>query len=118
MLIDLRGLHVFNVMCLGKSSSQKNKYCTPSKHTHEIHFKNQVKNNNIQERLNGEFRVHKKTFRDLKKDDSPAISRLQMYHNYLLHMDLDGDTPALRIGIEIKDKNPIITVIQNATIKN
>ena len=42
-----------------------------------------------------------------------------MYHNYFrLYVGLDEDTPALRVGIEIKGKNQIITVIQNATVKN
>lgn len=85
------------------------------KHIKEIHLKNQVANNNIQERLNGEFRDREKVFRGLKKDDSPAIVGIQFYHNYIRsHMSLDGDTPADRVGIKINGDNKWLTIIQNA----
>lgn len=54
----------------------------------------------------------------MKKDDSPAITGMKLYHNYIrLHMSLDGDTPAKRAGIEIKGDNKWITIIQNASEK-
>ena len=87
-----------------------------AKHIKEIHLRNQVANNNIQERLNGEFRDREKTFRGLKKDDSPAIAGIQLYHNYIReHMSLDGDTPADRAGIKVTGNNKWITLIQNAS---
>ena len=89
----------------------------PSRHVKEVHFRNQVSNNNIQERLNEEFRDREKTFRGLKKDDSPAITRIQLYHNYIRpHMSLDNDTPASRAGIDIKGDNKWKTIIQNASL--
>ena len=87
-----------------------------AKHIKEIHIKNQVAHNNIQERLNGEFRDREKVFRGLKNDDSPAIAGIQLYHNYVRpHMSLDGDTPADRAGIKITGNNKWITLIQNAS---
>ena len=100
-----------------KEFAPKNFLHKPSKHVKEIHFKNQVANNNIQERLNGEFRDREKVFRGLKKDDSPAITGIKTYHNYIRpHMGLDGDTPASRAGIEIRGDNKWKTIIQNASL--
>ena len=61
----------------------KNFLHRPSKHVKEVHFRNQVANSNIQERLNGEFRDREKIFGGLKKDDSPAITGIKLYHNYI-----------------------------------
>jgi hypothetical protein len=67
------------------------------------------------ERLNGEFRDREKVFRGLKKDDSPAITGIRLYHNYIRpHMGLDGDTPADRARIKIEGENKWITLIQNS----
>ena len=99
-----------------KEYALKNFLHKPSKHIKEIHFKNQMANNNIQERLNGEFRDREKVFRGLKKVDSPAIAGIKIYHNYIKpHMGLDDDTPALRAGIEVKGINKWLTIIQNAS---
>jgi transposase-like protein len=99
-----------------KEFAPKNDLQKPSEHIKEIHFKNQRKNNNIEERLNGEFRDREKTFRGLKKDDSPAIAGIQLYHNYLRpHSSLNNDTPADRAGVIIKGDNKWITIIQNAS---
>ncbi len=88
-----------------------------SKHVKDIHLKDQVANNNIQKRLNGEFRDREKIFRGLKKPDSPAITGIKLYHNFIRpHMGLDGDTPASRAGINIKGNNKWLTIIQNASL--
>ena len=101
-----------------KEFAPKNDFQKKSEHIKEIHFKNQRKNNNIEERLNGEFRDREKTFRGLKKDDSPAITGIQLYHNYLRpHSSLNNDTPADRSGIKIEGDNKWITIIQNASKK-
>ena len=87
-----------------------------AKHIKEIHLKNQVTNNNIQEKLNGEFRDREKVFRGIKKADGSIITGIKLYHNYIRpHMSLDGDTPADRSGIEIKGDNKWLTIIQNAS---
>ena len=97
----------------------KNFLHKPSEHVKDIHFKNQVANNNIQERLNGEFRDREKIFRELKKNDSPAIYGIKLYHNYIRpHMGLNGDTSVDRAGIQINGSNKWKTIIQNANKKN
>ena len=99
-----------------KEYPSKNFLHKPSKHIKEIRFKNQVVNNNIQERLNGEFQDREKVFRGLKKDDSPAITGIKLYHNYVRpHMALHGKTPADMCGIEINGNNKWKTIIQNAS---
>jgi len=109
------GLPAYN-KAFEQEYSQKNFLHKPSKHIRDIHFKHQLSNNNIQERLNGEFRDREKVFRGLKKDDSPAITGIKLYHNYIRpHMSLNGDTPADRAGIEIKGDNKWLTIIQNAS---
>lgn len=99
-----------------KEFEAKNFLHKPSKHIRDIHFKHQLSNNNIQERLNGEFRDREKVFRGIKKADGSIITGIKMYHNFIRpHSSLDGDTPADRSGIEIKGNNKWLTIIQNAT---
>ena len=99
-----------------KEFAPKNFLHKPSKHVKEVHFRNQMANNNIQERLNGEFRDREKVFRGLKKDDSPAIVGIKLHHNFIKpHMGLNGDIPADRAGIEIKGHNKWKTIIENAS---
>jgi len=99
-----------------KEFAPKNDLHKPSKHIRDIHFKHQLSNNNIQERLNGEFRDREKVFRGLKKVDSSAITGIKLYHNFIRpHSSLNGDTTADRSGIEIKGDNKWLTIIQNAS---
>jgi len=99
-----------------KEFTPKNFLHKPSKHIRDIHFKHQLSNNNIQERLNGEFRDREKVFRGIKKADGSIITGIKMYHNFIRpHSSLDGDTPADRSGIEIKGNNKWLTIIQNAS---
>jgi transposase-like protein len=74
------------------------------------------RNNNKMERLNNEIRYREKTFRGLKKMDTPIIEGYRIYHNYVRpHMALEGRTPADMAGIKIEGDNKWITLIQNAT---
>ena len=71
------------------------------------------------ERLNGEIRDREKVTRNLKKLDSPILTGLQIYHNYVRsHMGLDGKTPADLAGIQVEAENKWLTLIQNASKKN
>jgi transposase-like protein len=73
-------------------------------------------NNNRMERFNGELRDREKVMRSLKKEDTPIISGLQIYHNFIRpHMGLEGRTPAEVAGIEVKGKDKWLTIIQNAS---
>jgi putative transposase len=74
------------------------------------------RNNNKMERLNNEIRDREKTFRGLKKMDTPIIEGYRIYHNYVRpHMALEGKTPADMAGIMIEGENKWITLIQNAS---
>ena len=85
-----------------------------SVHIRHVHFKGDM-NNNKMERLNGELRDREKTFRSLKRGDSPIITSMQIYHNYIRsHMGLNNQTPADKAGIVVKGNNKWITLIQNA----
>ena len=84
-------------------------------HIRHIHFQGD-KNTNKMERLNGEIRDREKTMRSLKKDDSPIITGMQIFHNYIRgHRGIDGDTPSERAGIKVGGLNKWITIIQNAS---
>lgn len=85
------------------------------RHIRDIHFRGE-KNNNMMERLNGEFRDREKIVRGLKKDNSPLFKGYQIYHNYVRpHMSLDGQTPADKAGIIIKGDDKWRTLIENAS---
>jgi transposase-like protein len=86
-------------------------------HIRHITFNGRKHNNNLMERLNGEIRDREKTFRGLKKDDTPILKGYQLFHNYIRsHESLDGQTPADKAGIKIEGENKWITVIQNAKL--
>jgi len=73
-------------------------------------------NNNKMERFNGEVRDREKIVRGVKKTDSPLLTGLQIYHNYVRpHMVLDNQTPADKAGIIIKGKDKWLTLIPNAS---
>ena len=96
-------------------------------HIREIHLQNLFNQNNLYERLNGEFRDRLKCARGLKSNNPFIIRLLIMYHNFFReHTGLkDNMTTAQAIGIDImpvpdSDLAPAtdewITFIQNAAI--
>ena len=71
---------------------------------------------NKMERMNGEIRDREKVTRNLKKDDSPILSGMQLFHNYVRpHMGLNGKTPADLAGIQVEGDDKWLTLIQNAS---
>lgn len=73
-------------------------------------------NNNKMERFNGEIRDREKVVRGLKKNDTPVLKGMQVYHNFIRpHEALKGKTPAEACGIEVMGDNKWKTLIQNAT---
>ena len=71
------------------------------------------------ERMNGEIRDRERVMRTLEKSDSPILSGMQIYHNYVRpHIAFDGRTPADVAGIKIEGDNKWLTIIQNATVKS
>jgi transposase-like protein len=72
-------------------------------------------NNNKMERMNGEIRDREKVMRSLKKTDTPILTGLQIFHNYLRpHEGLNGKTPAEVCGIKVEGEDKWRTLIQNA----
>jgi hypothetical protein len=88
-----------------------------TEHIREIRLAGRVHNNKM-ERMNGEIRDREKVTRNLKTLDTPILTGMQIFHNYVRpHMALGGLTPAEKAGIEVKGENKWITIIQNAANK-
>jgi transposase-like protein len=84
-------------------------------HIQEIRMNGGIHNNKM-ERMNGELRDREKVVRGVKREDSPLITGLQIYHNFVRpHMGLDGKTPSEMAGIEVKGNDKWLTLIQNAS---
>ena len=73
-------------------------------------------NNNKMERLNGEIRDREKVMRLLKRTDTPILTGLGIFHNYVRPNEgLDGRTPSELAGITVEGENKWLTLIQNAS---
>jgi hypothetical protein len=71
------------------------------------------------ERMNGEIRDRERCMRTLEKADTPILSGMQIYHNYIKpHDGLKGKTPAEAAGIQVQGENKWLTLIQNASKKH
>jgi transposase-like protein len=85
------------------------------RHVQDIRFGGQVHNNKM-ERMNGEIRDREKVVRGVKKEESPLLTGLQIYHNYVRpHMGLHDRTPAELAGITVEGHDKWRTLIQNAS---
>jgi hypothetical protein len=68
------------------------------------------------ERLNGEIRDREKVMRSLKKTDTPILTGLQIFHNYVRPNEgIDGQTLSELAGIKVEGENKWLTLIQNAS---
>ena len=75
----------------------------------------QVHNNNKMERLNGEIRDRERVMRTLEKTDTPILTGMQIYHNFIRpHKGLNYKTPAEVADIQVKGNDKWLTLIQNA----
>ena len=71
------------------------------------------------ERFNGELRDREKVMRSLKTEQTPILTGMQIFHNFLRpHMGLDGKTPADLAGIKVEGDDKWLTLIQNAVAKS
>jgi transposase-like protein len=87
------------------------------RHVRDIRFGGKIHNNKM-ERMNSELRDREKVVRGVKREDSPLLTGLQIYHNYIRpHMALEGNTPADKAGIEVQGQDKWLTLIQNASRK-
>ncbi len=90
---------------------------TRTEHIREIAL-NGVRHNNKMERMNGEIRDRERVMRTLENSDTPILTGMQIYHNYVRpHEGLKGRTPAEVAGIKVEGDNKWITLIQNASKK-
>ena len=86
-----------------------------SEHIRHIHMAGDT-NNNQMESFNGNtVRLREGAVRGLKREDSPILSGLRVYHNHVRpHLGLDGKTPGEAAGIRIEGDDKILTMIQAA----
>jgi transposase-like protein len=90
---------------------------TRTEHIREIALNGQ-RHNNKMERMNGELRDRERVMRTLEKTDTPILTGMQIYHNFVRpHEALKGKTPAEAAGIKIEGQNKWVTLIQNASRK-
>jgi hypothetical protein len=87
-----------------------------TKHVEHITWRGE-KGNEKMESFNGNtVRSREKVMRSLKKDDTPILTGMQIFHNHLRpHAALNQKTPGQMVGIEIRGENKWITLIQNAS---
>ena len=72
--------------------------------------------NNKMERMNGEMRDRERVMRTLEKPDTPILTGMQIFHNYIRpHEALKGKTPSEAAGIKVEGENKWLTLIQNAS---
>jgi transposase-like protein len=91
-----------------------NRLETRPEHIRDIRMDGQVHNNKM-ERMNGEIRDRERGMRTLEKPDTPILTGMQIYHNYVRpHEALNGKTPAEVAGIQVEGENKWLTLIQNA----
>ena len=94
-------------------------------HVREIHIRNEFNQNNLHERLNGEFKDRLGRIRGMKADSPSVASLMITYHNFFRpHAGIGGRTPAEAANIEIvpepgaesRSREDWITFIQNAAL--
>jgi len=75
--------------------------------------------NNKMERMNGEIRDRERAMRTLERGDTPILSSMQIFHNYIRpHQAFKGKTPPEVAGIKVQGDNKWLTLIQNASKKS
>jgi transposase-like protein len=86
-----------------------------TKHIEHVTWRGE-KGNEKMESFNGNtVRSREKTMRSLKREDTPILTGMQIFHNYVRpHMALGGETPSSRAGVKVEGENKWITLIQNA----
>jgi transposase-like protein len=77
-----------------------------------------IVHNNKMERMNGELRDREWVMRRLEKADTPILSGMQFFHNYVRpHEALNARTPSEAAKIRVGRENKLMTLIQNASKK-
>jgi hypothetical protein len=86
---------------------------------HQVSVTSGKAHNDKMERMNGEIRDRERVMRTLEKPDSPILTGMRVYHNFVKpHMGLRGKTPAEAAGIHVDGRDKWLTIIQNAKRSN
>jgi transposase-like protein len=86
-----------------------------TKHVEHVTWRGERGNEKMESFNGNTVRSREKTMRSLKREDTPILTGMQIYHNYVRpHMALDGETPSDRAGIKVEGENKWLTIIQNA----
>ena len=86
-------------------------------HVRDIHLQKKFNNNNLHERLNGEFKDRIKTVRGFKSEDPALVHLMMIHHNFFRsHSGIGNITPAEKAGIRIQGIDKWMTFICNAAI--
>ena len=94
-------------------------------HVREIHPHNQFNQNNVHERLNGEFKDGLDGIRGMRADSPSVISLMITHHNFFRpHAGIGSRTPAEAANMEIatgpgaesRSREAWITFMQNAAL--
>ena len=109
------GLHAYHLAYNREFHTQKG---PRTEHIEHITWRGD-KGNEKMEAFNGNtVRSREKVMRSLKKPDTPILTGMQIFHNYVRpHMALDGETPSDRAGITVEGENKWLTLIQNGSRK-
>jgi transposase-like protein len=87
-----------------------------TKHVEHLTWKGETGNEKMESFNGNTVRSREKTMRSLKREDTPILTGMQIYHNYIRpHMALDDQTPADKAGIKVEGKDKWLTLIQNAS---
>jgi len=63
----------------------------------------------MMERFNGQVRYRERVMRTLEKPDTPILTGMQIYHNYIRpHEALNGKTPSQAAEITVEDEKKVV----------
>jgi len=89
-----------------------------TKHVEHVTWRGERGNEKMESFNGNTVRSREKVMRSLKREDTPILTGMQIYHNHVRpHMGLGGKTPAELAGIQVKGENKWLTLIQNASQK-
>jgi len=87
-----------------------------TKHVEHVTWRGERGNEKMESFNGNTVRSREKTMRSLKREDTPILTGMQIYHNHVRpHMSLGGKTPAEVCGVKVKGENKWLTLIQNAS---
>lgn len=87
-----------------------------TKHVEHVTWRGERGNEKMESFNGNTARSREKTMRSLKREDTPILTGMQIFHNYVRpHMTLRGETPSDRAGIKVEGENKWLTIIQNAS---